>query len=229
MRIPTKLDPARIVPGRDNVFIAPISDCVPGEGKDNASYFSNQLIEACLVLKSPDSRQDRERLTVAAQELQTNVRVQCLSDRDKTHGMTNVTLREEPVNYDERLPDVLERIDMKRKFGASRNHWCDATLGFSVSVASTNSHEQEAMDAVLRLHAQLQAEGAGKQHWEEDVGRFKPAEMAAAIESINQALPRAYTLAFYYTSVKEAKKRTDSNGLPCGDTGDLKVVSMWLT
>jgi hypothetical protein len=127
------------------------------------------------------------------------------------------------VHYDERLPDVLERIDMKRKFGASRNHWCDATLGFTVNVASINPHEQGAMDAVLRLHARLQAEGVGKQHWEEDISRFKPAEMAAAIESINQALPRAYTLAFYYTSVKEAKTRTDANGFSCGDTGDLKV------
>eukprot|EP01043_Picozoa_sp_COSAG02_P067049 COSAG02_NODE_10637_length_1893_cov_7.555741_1_plen_29_part_10 len=28
-------------------------------------------------------------------------------------------------------------------------------------------------------------ENAGKQHWQEDIGRFKPAEMAAAIESID--------------------------------------------
>eukprot|EP01043_Picozoa_sp_COSAG02_P067050 COSAG02_NODE_10637_length_1893_cov_7.555741_2_plen_579_part_01 len=125
VRIPTKLDPARIVPGRENVFIAPIADCVPGEGKDNASYFSNQLIEACFVLKSPDSQHDRERLAAAGHKGQTDVQVQYLSDRDEFHGMTNVTLREELVSYDERLPDVLERIDMKAKFGASRDHWCD--------------------------------------------------------------------------------------------------------
>eukprot|EP01043_Picozoa_sp_COSAG02_P028780 COSAG02_NODE_1761_length_11029_cov_46.691034_2_plen_1633_part_00 len=223
VRIPTKLDPARIVPGRENVFIAPIADCVPGEGKDNASYFSNQLIEACLVLKSPDSEHDRERLAAAGQKGQTNVEVQYLSDRDKFHGMTNVTLREELVSYDERLPDVLERIDMKARFGASRDHWCDATLGFSVNVASIHSLEQGATDAILRLHTQLQIENAGKQHWQEDIGRFKPAEMAAAIESIDQALPRAYTLAFYYTSVEEAETRSDSTGFSCGNTGELQV------
>jgi hypothetical protein len=223
VRIPTKLDRARIVPGRENVFIAPIADCVPGEGKDNARYFSNQLIEACFVLKSPDSLHDRERLAAASHNGQTNVQVQYLSDRDKFHGMTNVTLREEPVSYDERLPDVLERIDMKARFGASRDHWCDATLGFSMNVASIHSHEQGAMDAILRLHAQLQVEGASKRHLQEDIGRFKPAEMVAAIKSIDQALPHAYTVAFYYTSVKEAKTRIDGNGLSCGHTGALKV------
>ena len=47
--------------------------------------------------------------------------------------------------------------------------------------------------------------------------------MAAAIESIDQALPRAYTLAFYYTSVKEAETRSDSTGFSCGHTGELQV------
>ena len=144
---------------------------IESKGKDNASYFSNQLIEACFVLKSPDSQHDRERLATAGHKGQTNVQVQYLSDRDEFHGMTNVTLREELVSYDERLPDVLERIDMKAKFGASRDHWCDATLGVSISVASIHSQEQGAMDAILRYNPS-EADAANATNCREHAGYF---------------------------------------------------------
>ena len=100
VRIPEKMDKDRIVPGRSNVYIVPATDCVPGPGKDTASYYSNLNIEKCLVLKSPSSDNDRAKLESYGAEEQ-GVRVQCVSGRDRNHGMIDVGLREEVVAIDE--------------------------------------------------------------------------------------------------------------------------------
>ena len=159
VRIPTKLDPARIVPGRNNVFIVPVADCVPGEGTDRASYFSNQMIQACLVLRSPDNQDDRKTLDALASEQQP-VRVQCLSGRDAHHGMINTSLRKQAVDFDERLPDVLE----------NRGNWCKATLGFTANVARRSTASRE--DSILQLHERLHARHAEKRLHPEDIARL---------------------------------------------------------
>jgi hypothetical protein len=219
VRIPERLDRARIVPGRDNVFIAPITDCVPGEGKDTASYYSNQWIEACFVLKSPDSQEDRDKLDKLSKEKHKELPiVQCLSDRDEHHGMTQVTLRSEPVGFDERLPDELE----------SRGNWCEATLAFTAKVAKPilNAATGDA-DAVLELHKWLHRQRTDKKLWAEDIARFKRDEMDAAIEAIDQGMPRAYTLAFYYTSTKEAEIMcTDGKGVTTRNEKEGVTVSL---
>eukprot|EP01047_Picozoa_sp_COSAG01_P095742 COSAG01_NODE_26384_length_715_cov_4.459416_2_plen_108_part_01 len=46
-------NPARILPGRSDVYIIPRSDCIPGVDGDSNVYYSAQNIKACLVLKPP--------------------------------------------------------------------------------------------------------------------------------------------------------------------------------
>ena len=45
---------ARILPGRDDVYIIPRADCI--DGSDGNVYLSNRNIQACLVLKPLDER-----------------------------------------------------------------------------------------------------------------------------------------------------------------------------
>ena len=49
---------ARILPGRDDVYIIPRADCI--DGHDGSVYYSNQNIQACLVLKPPANADDLE-------------------------------------------------------------------------------------------------------------------------------------------------------------------------
>ena len=77
VRIPSEenRDPRRMVPGRDDVYILPKTDCVPDE---NGEYFfyPNENIVACLILKPPDDRdgcdaedeKDAEAVAEAAKE-----------------------------------------------------------------------------------------------------------------------------------------------------------------
>eukprot|EP01045_Picozoa_sp_COSAG04_P022422 COSAG04_NODE_2533_length_3968_cov_2.130783_1_plen_286_part_10 len=90
VRIPSAAnrDQARIVPGRDNVYIIPQSDCVPGHGGDTARYYSNQNIERCFVLKAPSG--DAACRDLEALAARDNARVQMRSERDENHGMINV-------------------------------------------------------------------------------------------------------------------------------------------
>ena len=55
VRIPSKenRDPRRLVPGRDNVYILPKSECVPDE-KGEYFFYPNENIVSCFILRSPD-------------------------------------------------------------------------------------------------------------------------------------------------------------------------------
>ena len=51
--VPAKANrnPARILPGREDVYIIPRADCTPGFEGDGNVYFSPKNIQACLVLE----------------------------------------------------------------------------------------------------------------------------------------------------------------------------------
>ena len=91
---------------------------------------------------------------------------------------------------------------MRARFGASETTGV-TPLGFFCECGVDNSHEQGAMDAILLLHAQLQTENADKQHWQEDIRSFKPAEMAAAIESID---PRCHARTPLHSTTRVSRK-----------------------
>ena len=81
----TNRNPARILPGREDVYIIPRADCTPGFEGDGNVYFSPKNIEACLVLKPPANAED------LVPQLQTLGRVRCTTEYDKK-GMCNLQL-----------------------------------------------------------------------------------------------------------------------------------------
>ena len=59
---------------------------------------------------------------------------------------------------------------------------------------------------VARLvhHSAQQRTFASQQLWLEDVARFKPKEMEAGIAGVEQLLSKAYTLAYFFTTIESA-------------------------
>ena len=193
VRIPSEenRDASRIVPGRPNVYIIPRSNCEPGYGKDQASYYSNLNIVQCLVLKTPAGPQTIEEL--AARE--NPVRVQCSSSRDSNGGMIDVALEEVPTSSaidDELLPNPA-------------TPWMPSVVKTTAMIGKPPKPNSKA-ETLLQLHKKIEAENLGKQLWPEDVGRFKPAEMAAALLAVEQTLLQPYTLGFFYTSAHNAAR-----------------------
>lgn len=65
MKIPSKenRDPRRLVPGHDDVFIIPKSDCVP-DAKEEYHFYPNENIVSCFILKAPGSQLGCETLII---------------------------------------------------------------------------------------------------------------------------------------------------------------------
>lgn len=102
MAIPAKdnQNPARILPGRENVYIIPHTDCVPGSEGGSHVYFSSQHIKACLVLKTPVKRMPKP-------EKWTRRHLRCSTEYDRK-GM--VTLQVQPISDDVTSVDVVEKV-----------------------------------------------------------------------------------------------------------------------
>jgi hypothetical protein len=207
LRIPSEenRDASRIVPGRPNVYIIPRSNCEPGYGKDQASYYSNLNIVQCLVLKTPAGPQTIEEL--AARE--DAVRVQCSSARDSNGGMIDVALEEVAISSaidDELLPNPA-------------TPWMPSVVKTTAMIGKPPKPSSKA-ETLLQQHKKIEAENLDKQLWPEDVGRFKPAEMAAALLAVEQTLLQPYTLGFFYTSAHNAARMCkDGKGIRTKESG----------
>jgi hypothetical protein len=200
-------NPARILPGRDDVYIIPRADCTPGFEGDSGVYYSPMSIKACLVLKPPANRAEFETKLLATG------RVQCTADYNEK-GMTNLCVS--PIAGDTTSIDI----------DKSEQWWSPQITRFTMSVA----HPVEPAESVATLHhSTLQSTFSSQQLWLEDVARFKPAEMEAGIVGVEQLLTQAYQLAYYYTTVEAALKICNA-GVPAvksADGGRSLRVCLW--
>ena len=187
-------NPARILPGRDDVYIIPRADCTPGNEGDPNVYYSCKNIKACLVLKPPANAEE------LVPPLAITSRVLCTTDYDKK-GMSN--MRVSAVDGNKTVPD----IDRGERFAPKITQ-------FTMAIAQPTSPEGAVTAA---HHSTLQPTFSSQQLWLEDVARFKPAEMSAGILGVEQLLTRAYTMAYLYTTVENATEIC-RHGIPT-DTG----------
>ena len=153
---------ARILPGRDDVYIIPRADCI--DGHDGSVYYSNQNIQACLVLKSPANGGD-----IAA----TVSHVQCKAEYDEK-GMAQ--LRLSPISDSDVVVDIDEG-----------EQWTPKITQFTMTIAQPASADV----ARFMHHSAQQPTFSSQQLWLEDVARFKPKEMAAGIAGVEQQLTQA--------------------------------------
>ena len=213
VRIPSEenRDPRRMVPGRDDVYILPKTDCVPDE---NGEYFfyPNENIVACLILKPPDDRAGCDTLTQHAAS-PTAERVQLSSTRDGNGGMQQVTLGAN-LAAGAAAADY-ETIDESSGF-PPKVLSCVATVALSPSPPDPSR-----CTVVSRRRRQVGSCGL------RDVARFSDEEMEAALYALDQELPQPYSLAFFFTSKATAQGICEAGGgirASHGRFGDAIVV-----
>jgi hypothetical protein len=193
VKIPSKenRDTRRLVPGRDDVYIVPKSDCVPDENGEYA-YLPNEQIISCFILKAPDQpgRDTLARLSRDAKSGNVPQRVVVSSARDGTGGMEGVSL-----------------TALKREATAADHERMDDSSGFPPKVLAcvTSVAEQPTKVNLAVMQRAVEQAAAGKQLWPEDVARFTAEEMEFALYALDQALLHPYTLAYYYTSKAAAQ------------------------
>eukprot|EP01043_Picozoa_sp_COSAG02_P062389 COSAG02_NODE_8596_length_2510_cov_2.997097_1_plen_805_part_10 len=193
LRIPsqTSRDKTRVVPGRPDVYIIPQTDCEPGSESDAANtYFANRMIDKVFILRSPDPMMQRKQLDRMAAQPEA-VRVQCRSSRDSHGGMSDVSVTE--MKEAEFLNDKLIEDELDKSC-------CPVVASFTAIVAKP----LDIANASMRAHQRIQDEHSDKQLWPENIARFSSKEMAAAVRTIDDSVPQAYTLAYYFTSADEA-------------------------
>ena len=174
-------NPARILPGREDVYIIPRADCTPGFEGDSNVYFSPKNIMACLVLKPPSNAAEME------PQLASLTRVQCSTQYDKK-GMHNLQLS--PISDDAKVIDIDEGKQFSPKI-----------TQFTMSIAQSVN----AASVVKELHhSPLQPTFSSQQLWLEDIARFRPAEMEAGIVGVEQLLTQAYSMVYYFTTIEKA-------------------------
>eukprot|EP01043_Picozoa_sp_COSAG02_P050298 COSAG02_NODE_5155_length_4583_cov_2.407449_2_plen_1311_part_00 len=192
LRIPSKknLDKTRLVPGRPSIYIVPRDLCEPGTGSDTTNvYVPNRDIEHVFILRAPDSSTQQKQLDLMAAQT-VAVRVQCKSSRDGNDGMSAVTVTElnELDSAEDKLVDQSKPVPVVAAF--------TATVAKPLDTAA----------ASLRAHQHIQEANHRKQLWPENIARFSADEMAAAVHTIDQSVPQAYTLAHFFTSADEASE-----------------------
>jgi hypothetical protein len=187
VKIPTDKNQKQFVPGRDAVYILPVSTLLPeGDGK-NVCYSNANILEA-FVLKSPDE-QGRELVETLTQGTSS---VHYSSKRDRHGGMQDGTVVE-VVLPEDRTEDVLG--------GGPEAPWAMTVLSTTAVVCST----AHAPDWVA-LHRKQEQLKFGKDLWVENVARFTAWELGAALDSIDSNICRAFSLAFYFTTKSDADK-----------------------
>ena len=251
---PENRDPARIVPGRDDVYIVPKSDCVP-DGKNEFFFLSNTKIIKCLILKPPSikkieesrkfiprwipcrptqekaSRSDynlfksgddqplRKELvggTTPGSDLVKQVQHELVGKKRSKFRVTydcvwpptqNLRVAMSSLGSDVGMTDIVlskvqltDRVDdftLDSKF-PPRLRRTVATIG-----PARDPAKQEA-DPILALHREQNSVQTSL--WAENIARFTKEEMRAAIKALDQELLQAYSLGFYYCSMKEAQE-----------------------
>lgn len=87
-------------------------------------------------------------------------------------------------------------------------------MEFTARVAQPPTTDPLALlDDAVALHRMIEKDFGGKTHWLENVARFEPGEMAAAMEALQLQLLHAYTTAYVYTSREEASKVCSNMGI----------------
>ncbi len=196
LRIPTAehRDPRRVVPGRPNVFIIPSSDCVAGADGDKLSYYSNTNIVKVLILKPPEAG------SAGAQPLGDLVckgetqQVRIESNRDSLGGMIDVAFSIVQAE------SFCGRDVITGKTNNPTKPWRWTVTRTPAFITVQRDHATLYLDR----HRRLQNANLAKKLWPENVARFTPDEMAAALYSIDQRQLRSYTLAFLYTTTAQA-------------------------
>jgi hypothetical protein len=194
LRIPSQenRDKTRLVPGRPSIYIVPRDLCEPGTGTDTTNvYLPNREIEQVFILRAPDSSTQQKQLDVMVAQTEA-VRVQCKSSRDGNDGMSAVTVTE--LKELESAEDKL--VDQAKLTAVT------VVAAFTATVAKP----LDTAAASLRAHQHIQEANHGKQLWPENIARFSTDEMAAAVHTIDQSVPQAYTLAYFFTSSDEASE-----------------------
>eukprot|EP01043_Picozoa_sp_COSAG02_P035269 COSAG02_NODE_2514_length_8624_cov_12.683050_3_plen_1168_part_01 len=203
LRIPSEKnrDKTRMVPGRPDIYIIPRTDCEPGSGSDaDDAYLPNREIEQVFILRSPDSLNQQKQLDVMVAQYEA-VRVRCKSSRDSKGGMSDVTVME--MKEAEYVNDKLIKDHPAKS-------WCPVVASFTAIAAKP----LDTATALMRAHRQIQKERSDKQLWPENIARFSKNEMVAAVHTIDDSVPQAYTLAYFFTSADEARElHTGSRGI----------------
>jgi hypothetical protein len=201
VKIPSKenRDTRRLVPGRDDVFIVPKSDCVPDD-KGECAYLPNEQIIRCFILKAPDEQPGRDTLARLSRNTKgdnLSQRVMVTSARDGTGGMESVSLTA--------LEPDATAVDYERM---------DDSSGFPPKVLAcvTSVAEQPKIVDMTAVQRAVEQAAAGKQLWPEDVARFTTEEMEFALYALDQALLHPYSLAYYYTSKAAAQAVCEPGG-----------------
>jgi hypothetical protein len=181
-------DRHRLLPGRDDVFILPKSDCVPDE-KEEYHFYPNENIVACFILTAPD-KPGRDVLSRLAHG-ETQQQVVLSSTRDGHGGMQGVSLTALESGA---IAADHENIDDSSGFPPKVLN-CVAT----VAQKSPNGRGDPAA-----THRAIEQARAGARLWPEDISRFTTEEMEYGLYAVDQALLRSYSLAYYYTSKANA-------------------------
>lgn len=198
LSVPTaeRRDPARVLPGRQHVYIIPQGDCIPGklhnEGDCNV-YLSNTHVLALLLLKQP------------AQLDPSASQVQVASKRDMNGGVIDMV-----VNCVEEYPQSsADVLDYSSGFPPKVLR-CMATIPKLLG--------QRQLDH--SLYQMLAAEQHDKQVWSENISRFTVEEMTAALSGIEQELIRSHALAFFFTTNEQAEALHVNGGITVQCAGD---------
>jgi hypothetical protein len=192
VRVPSqaKRDPGRVLPGRPDVYIIPQSDCVLFP-IDEASYYPTSNIEALLMVQVPGD------VTSAASILDE------LSGQDKLHRVQlTVKARDD-------APDVVLGVSQALAANAyitddvqAKENKADLRKiihSYTAFVGSTDN-----VRSVLERHCDASLEQCVL--WSESVARYTRDEMQAGITEAEQLIPHSHTMAFYYTTIAEAKR-----------------------
>ena len=210
VRIPSDRARDRFVPGRKDVYILSPQDCVD---QGDFYFYTNDHIAHCFILKPPSDAAGRRALDSFVQRDEP-VRVHYSSSRDGDGGMQDVTMAE-----------------LRENVAAADVEVVDDSSGFPPKVLScvaAVARPPDAGDKVLAFHRNIETQREGRQLWEEDVARFTDEEMAAALRAMDQAIPRRYSLTYYFTTKEIAQGICAAGGgLVAADdpTSDRIVVS----
>eukprot|EP01043_Picozoa_sp_COSAG02_P001689 COSAG02_NODE_36_length_48934_cov_144.851029_14_plen_968_part_00 len=210
VRIPSDRAWDRFVPGRKDVYILSPQDCVD---QGDFYFYTNDHIAHCFILKPPSDAAGRRALDSFVQHDEP-VRVHYSSSRDGDGGMQDVTM-----------------VELRENVAAADVEVVDDSGGFPpkvLSCAAAVARPPDAGDKLLAFHRNIETQREGRQLWEEDVARFTDEEMAAALRAMDKAIPRCYSLTYYFTSKEIAQGICAAGGgLVAADdpTGDHIVVS----
>ena len=139
-----------------------------------------------------------------------NARVQCSSDRDEHGAMTQVQLASIAVDsrvHDEAKPNA-------------KTPWCDSIVKFTACIPA---RPDDPSQIYLERHRTLQKANARTKHWPENIARFAKNEMKAALDAIDQAEMRSYTIVYHYCSEAAARRMCESG---CGLDAGLTVTTL---